>query len=309
MNTAIDFSKTRMLFFVVSLILIVGGIAGTIIQGGFNLGIDFQAGLSMRVQIDSNAQNLEIGQVRQALTSLDGSEVQSIGPDGAGQFTVRVRDDGSVPGFEDVVSSQVLEALGQAFGSVEVLEQSYVGPRFSEDLTSQAIWLVTLAVGLILVYLWFRFRIAYAVSSVIALVHDVIIMIGFFGTFQVELTSATIAAILTIVGYSLNDTIVIFDRIRENEKLLSGQKIGVITNASINQSLSRTVITSLTTLVAVVAIFIFTTGQIKDFALALMVGILVGTYSSIYIASPFFEMFHKTQVKRGTAPAVPAKTN
>jgi preprotein translocase subunit SecF len=308
MNKVIDFSKTNKLFLVFSLVVILAGFIGTFLQGGFNLGIDFQAGLSIRAELGGDAAQIEIGEVRSALSSIEGSEVQSIGPQDAKQFTVRVRDDGSVDRFEDVVSAQVIEALSQAFGSAEVLEQSYVGPRFSQDLTTQALMLVSLAIGLILLYLWFRFRIAYAVSSVVALVHDIAIMVGFFGTFQIELTSATIAAILTIVGYSLNDTIVIFDRIRENEKLLSDQKINFIVNASITQSLSRTLITSLTTLVAVVAIFVFTTGQIKDFALALIVGIFVGTYSSIYVASPFFEMFHRAQVKRGKSPAVLAKS-
>jgi preprotein translocase subunit SecF len=137
-----------------------------------------------------------------------------------------------------------------------------------------------------MVYIWFRFRLGFAVSAITALAHDVLIMLGFIGTLGLEVSTTTIAAVLTIIGYSLNDTIVVFDRIRENQGFLKGDRFDNIVNTSITQSLSRTIITSLTTLMAVAALYVFGTGAIKDFALNLIVGILVGTYSSIFIASP-----------------------
>jgi len=277
---------------ILSAFLIVGSLAGTIALGGFNLGIDFQAGLSQRVEINPSRIQVEIGQVRSALTEVGGvgAEVQVIGPPAEQNFSIRVRDNGSIDNFEDTVGSEILQTLNSVLGAgaVTVLERSYVGPRFSADLTTQAISLVTLAMSLVLLYLWIRFRFAYAGAAILALVHDVLFMIGFIGLFQVEVTSATIAAVLTIVGYSLNDTIVIFDRIRENELVMGESKLQVVIDGSITQSMSRTLITSLTTLIAVVSVYIFTTGQIQDFALALIVGIVVGTYSSIFIASPSF---------------------
>jgi preprotein translocase subunit SecF len=292
MRKVIEFSKSTRVAVIISLLLIVAGLVGTFVQGGFNFGIDFQAGLSQRVQVNPNRTQAAIGQVRSALANVAGvgAEVQVIGPPAEQQFTLRVRDTGAIDNFETVAASEILAALQGAFGSgaVSVLEQSYIGPRFSADLTTQAISLVVLAFSLILIYLWFRFRFAYAGASIIALIHDVSFMIAFIGLFQIEITSATIAAVLTIVGYSLNDTIVIFDRIRENEAVMGESKLKMIIDGSITQSLSRTIITSITTLIAVLSIYIFTTGQIQDFALALIVGIIVGTYSSIYIASPSF---------------------
>ncbi|RKX86317.1 MAG: protein translocase subunit SecF, partial [Spirochaetes bacterium] len=157
---------------------------------------------------------------------------------------------------------------------------------FSSSLASQSITLTIVALALILLYIWFRFKLGFAVSAITALAHDVLIMLGFIGTFGLEVSTTTIAAVLTIIGYSLNDTIVVFDRIRENKVLLKGDRFDNIVNISITQSLSRTIITSLTTLLAVVALYVFGTGSIEDFALNLIVGIVVGTYSSIFIASP-----------------------
>ena len=302
MTKVIEFSKSTRIAVIISVLLIIGGLVGTFVQGGFNFGIDFQAGLSQRIQINPNQTQVTIGQVRTSLANVAGvgAEVQVIGPPAEQQFTLRVRDTGAIDNFETVVAGEILTALQSTFGSgvVTVLEQSFIGPRFSADLTTQAISLVVLAFSLILIYLWFRFRFAYAGAAILALVHDVSFMIAFIGLFQLEITSATIAAVLTIVGYSLNDTIVIFDRIRENEAVMGESKLKMIIDGSITQSLSRTFITSITTLIAVLSIYVFTTGQIQDFALALIVGIIVGTYSSIYIASPSFYTIVQALKKR-----------
>jgi preprotein translocase subunit SecF len=167
-------------------------------------------------------------------------------------------------------------------------------------LGEQAVWLVVVAFTLIFIYILFRFRIAFAVGAILALVHDIAIMLGVLGTLQFEISTATIAAVLTIVGYSLNDTIVIFDRIRENETLMRDSDFELVINTSITQSLSRTVITSLTTLLAVFAIYIFSTSSIKTFALSLMIGVVVGTYSSMFVAAPTVLLWRLLRTRRST---------
>ncbi|TVR67904.1 MAG: protein translocase subunit SecF [Spirochaetaceae bacterium] len=285
MKRVFDFMKTRAIMLVISAVVMVGGIAGTVTQGGFNLGIDFQAGLSLTVGVTGNVTEEN---VRAALAGTEGVQVQRLGAVGSGQYVVRVRDDGRISEFESVMTNRLLQDLREAFPAsrVEELETSYVGPRFSRDMTQQALFLTLFALVLILGYLWFRFRMAYAFSSLAALLHDVIVILGIIGTLQMEVSTATIAAVLTIIGYSLNDTIVIFDRIRENETLLRDSDFRTIINTSITQSLSRTIITSLTTLLAVGAIYVFSTGSIQLFALTLIIGVLVGTYSSVFVASP-----------------------
>jgi preprotein translocase subunit SecF len=285
MARVIAFTRLRFVMIAVSVVAIALGIGLTASQGGFNFGIDFQAGLELQVEIDGVP---SVERVRQVLSPIDGAQVQAIGAADSEQYSIRVRDAGVLDQFSEVMSGSVIDALEAEFGdgSVRELQSSYVGPRFSEDLTEQAILLTTLALGLILIYIWFRFRLAYAVSAIAALLHDVLFMVGFIGTFQIEVSTATIAAVLTIIGYSLNDTIVIFDRIRENETLLRDAPYETIVNTSISQSLGRTLITSLTTLLAVVSIYVFATGAIQAFALNLIVGIVIGTYSSVFIASP-----------------------
>ena len=206
---------------VVSALVIAAGITATVMQDGFNLGIDFEAGLRQRVEIEGSG-DVEVDAVRDALSGIEGAQVQRVGQPEDNQFSIRVRDPGNVDDFSRVMSDEIVATLGAEFGetNILVLETSYVGPRFSQDLAGQAIWLTTLALLLILAYIWFRFRLGYAASAIVTLIHDVAIMLGFIGAMQIEVSTATIAAVLTIIGYSLNDTIVIFDRIRENEGIL-----------------------------------------------------------------------------------------
>jgi len=299
MKRVFDFMKIRGVMLVISGILIIGGIAGTISRGGFNLGIDFQAGLSITVQIDGD-EMIDVADIRSELSSIDGLAAQRVGSEEDQRFIIRVRDDGTTPDFEQTMAEQLLSDIRAAYPGARVteLETAYVGPRFSADLAQQAIALTAFALLLILAYLWFRFRLGYALSSIAALVHDVLLILGVIGTFQLEVSTATIAAVLTIIGYSLNDTIVIFDRIRENEILLKDSSFPVVINTSITQSLSRTLITSLTTLLAVVAIYVFSTGQIQLFALKLIVGVVIGTYSSVFVASPVLLVWTAAAVKR-----------
>ncbi|TVQ95767.1 MAG: protein translocase subunit SecF [Spirochaetaceae bacterium] len=298
MRKVIEFTRIRFVMIALSVVVIAAGLTGTIVQGGFNLGIDFQAGSTQRVLID--VPNVDVETVRNALGELPSVQVQSVGGQDSREFSIRVRDTGDIDNFTVVMSDRVLTRLGEAFGAGNIteLENAYVGPRFAGDLAGQAAMLTTLALFLILIYLWFRFRLGYAVAAIATLLHDVVFMVGFIGALQIEVSTATIAAVLTIVGYSLNDTIVVFDRIRENETLLRESGFTTIVNTSITQSLSRTLITSVTTMLAVVSIFVFTTGAIQDFALNLMVGIVVGTYSSIFIASPTLLGWHRRSIAR-----------
>jgi len=201
------------------------------------------------------------------------------------------------------INNRIKELLSKSFDieTIIINKDEFVGPTFSQELRFGALGSVIVALVLILIYITIRFKIGYALAAITALVHDVCIMIVVIGALQLEVTSATLAAVLTIIGYSLNDTIVVFDRIRENTALLRDQDRESIINTSITQSLSRTLITSITTLLAVVAIFVFTTGVIKDFAFNLIVGIIVGTYSSIFIASPVLLGWRNIMDKRKKA--------
>ncbi len=282
----IEFTKLRFYMIALSVLLIATGVTVTMVREGFNLGVDFQPGLSLRVAID--APDADIESVRDATAGIAGTMVQTVGDPAERQFIVRVRDPGDIDGFSAVMGERVISTLESAFGAgtVTELESNYVGPRVSADLTRNTILLISLALGLILLYIWFRFRLEYAAASIAALVHDIAFMLAFIGAFQIEVSTATIAAILTIIGYSLNDTIVIFDRVRENEVVMRESGFEKIINASISQSMSRTLITSVTTLLAVTAIYIFATGTVQLFALNLIVGVVIGTYSSVFIASP-----------------------
>ena len=238
-----------------------------------------------------------IAAVRTALDSLERFSLQAIG--GPAEQRYIVRSD-LLDGDQEATEARIAALLADAFGAeqVTILQTDFVGPSLSRLLGEQAVWLVVVAFALIFVYILFRFRAAFAVGALLALVHDIAIMLGVLGTLQLEISTATIAAVLTIVGYSLNDTIVIFDRIRENETLMRDANFESVINTSITQSLARTLITSLTTLLAVLAIYIFATSSIRTFALSLMIGVVVGTYSSMFVASPTVLMWRLVRTRR-----------
>ena len=245
-------------------------------------------GFSVNSVNSDKADYISISDIREILKSTGSPQIQTAGSPENQEFIIRLQDTEGDKEFSVKANKMIVDALGSKYGknNIIVKQSDYVGPRFSQSIGYQSVSLTGFALALILIYIWFRFKLAYAVSAISALVHDVLIMIGIIGTFRIEVNTATIAALLTIIGYSLNDTIVIFDRIRENTDLLKEKDFFKVVNISITQSLSRTIITSLTTLLAVVAIFLFGTGVIKIFALNLMIGVIVGTYSSIFIASP-----------------------
>lgn len=296
----IQFLKYGKYLVIVSLLAVLAGFGVTVSHGGFNLGLDFQAGISQRVSINPGEVRAPIDQVRTALREIDGAQIQTFGDPINQEYGIKVKQEGSEKTFAEEMARKITQALEGAFGAgnVQLLQTEYVGPRFSADLASQAAFLTIFAMFLILLYSWFRFKLEYAVAAILALIHDALFMIAFIGAFQLEVTTATVAAVLTIIGYSINDTIVIFDRIRENNGLMRESPFPVIINTSLTQSMSRTTITSLTTLLAVAAIFIFATGDVRLFALNMIVGIVVGTYSSVFISTYILHSWNLAARKR-----------
>jgi preprotein translocase subunit SecF len=204
------------------------------------------------------------------------------------------------------VTPAVISALSNDFylSSYAVTNTKIVGPKVGKDLRRQALYVTLAGLGAMLIYIWFRFELIYGVAAVVATFHDVIITLGFFSLLSKEITLTVIAALLTLVGYSMNDTIVVFDRIRENVHMNKREEFGRLVNHSINQTLSRTILTSGLTFLAVLSLFLFGGEVIHGFAFALVVGVIIGTYSSIFIASPIVVYFNQRFTKGGAGQRV-----
>ncbi len=299
MEKTINFTSKRFIMLALSVVLIAAFWIGTFLQGGFELGIDFKSGLNQRVVISVD-DAISDGDVEAAIEGMITPKVQTVGDAENSEFMIRVGVETTGVNIQDAVKAELMSKLETAFGvgAIEIRSTSFVGPSFAGSLTSQTIIITGLALLLILVYIWIRFKFNYALSAIAAIFHDVLFLVGFIGVCQLEFSTATIAAVLTIIGYSLNDTIVIFDRIRENSKTAKNKTFEEVINISVTQSLSRTIITSVTTLIAVTSIFVLATGSIKEFALGLIVGVLVGTYSSVFIASSILLGWHNLGSKK-----------
>ncbi len=232
--------------------------------------------------------------VRSALSGIPDVSVKVLGNINDRNFQIRVGDSGETGGSE-ASKTAVLSALASAFGgeNIAVIKTDFIGSQYSASLAFQAILLVAASLFLIWLYAAIRFRWDFALGAVIAIIHDALIMVAFITWTQMEFTTTTIAAILTIVGYSINDTVVVLDRVRENMKMLKAASFKELLDISQTEILSRTVITTVTTLLAVLSLYIFTTGTMKDFALALIVGMISGVYSTIFIASAFIAAVRK----------------
>lgn len=245
-----------------------------------------------------------VQEIRAALSSLGEVTVQAYGAKGSGQYIIRIQDKGSDPAFSKTVPVTVSASLNKAFGAdrTVTMKTDYVGARFSKDLAGSSAKLIIFTLLVIMIYATVRFKLQFAIGAVLAILHDGLIMVGFIVWSGMEFNTSSIAAILTILGYSINDTIVIFDRIREDRRLSPTDKMTTILDRSITETLGRTIITTLTTMVTVFALYFFTSGSIKDFALALIVGMISGTYSTIFIASGFVSLWekitHKNETKR-----------
>jgi preprotein translocase subunit SecF len=247
-----------------------------------------------------------VARVRDALVSLGQMvSAQNMGEPAARHFMIRLEDKGGEAG---VPAEKITRALENYFGAgeVAVLSSDYVGSRFSKNLTDQAGVLLGLTLLLILIYASIRFKPRYAVGAVAAIVHDALVIVAFVVWTRMEFNTTTIAAILTILGYSINNTIVIFDRIRENRRIYPDDEFVNVLNRSLTETLSRSIITTVTTMLAVIFLFIFASGSIKDFALALLVGLLSGAYSSIFIATGLVRFLDARRAKREKRKLVPA---
>jgi len=283
-----------------SLLLVIISILSLILHGGPNLGIDFAGGTLVQIKF---SQETSADRIRDSLKTIDlgNSVIQRFGYRDNNEFLIKTEKSSSAL---KGLSNKIEEALNSSYsnGDFEIRRVEVVGPKVGKDLREKGMLAMLYAVIGILIYVTWRFELRYAVGAVIALLHDVLITVGIFSLLGKEFTLPIIAALLTIIGYSLNDTIVVFDRIRENIKGTRKQPLKDIVNSSINQVMSRTVLTSFTTLLVVLALFIFGGAVIHDFAFALLIGILIGTYSSIFIASPtilVWESVSPSKEKRG----------
>jgi len=269
---------------VASLIAIIISILSLALHGGPNLGIDFAGGTQVQVQFSQEADAEGIRSSLQTI-GLGNSVIQRFGYQANNEFLIKTeKSDAELEGL----SNKIAEALATSYGkeNVEIRRVEVVGPKVGKDLRQKGLLAMLYAVIGILVYVTWRFELRYAVGAIVALIHDVIITVGVFSLLGKEFSLPIIAALLTIIGYSLNDTIVVYDRIRENIKGARRQPLKELVNSSINQVLSRTVLTSVTTLLVVLGLFFLGGAVIHDFAFALLVGVIVGTYSSVFVASP-----------------------
>ncbi|OED37015.1 protein-export membrane protein SecF [Chromatiales bacterium (ex Bugula neritina AB1)] len=279
-NTRFDIMGLRKSAMTLSIALLVLSVAALAIRG-LNLGIDFTGGYVVEAGFEQAA---ELEPIREALSGGGFSEaiVQHFGTQR--EVLVRIAPNDQLSGAD--VSTKVEEVLSDAGqGKVEMRRVEFVGPQVGEELREQGGLAVLIALAFIVVYIWLRFEKKFSVGAVAALVHDVIITLGVFAITQIEFDLSVLAAILAVIGYSLNDTIVVFDRIRENFRAIRKRTTEQVMNISINQTLSRTIITSLTTLLVLLALFFLGGETIRSFSVALIVGVVVGTYSSIYVAS------------------------
>jgi preprotein translocase subunit SecF len=297
-NPKFDFVAKRQVAYIVSALVILAGLGSIVARGGLTYGIDFAGGLGLRVDL---GEPFPTEDVRSTIGSLgiEGFEIQSVGSAGEVMIRVPVEEEGSAEGL----GGEIVDALRGEFGAaVELRSEDMVGPKVGQELKGQAFKAVIFALIAIVAYITLRFEFRFGVAAIVTLTHDVLCVIGLFSIFGYEISLPIVAALLTIVGYSLNDTIVVFDRIREDTKLMRRESYGRIINASINQTLSRTVITSLTTLFPVGLLISIGGPVIHDFAIALLMGVLIGTYSSIFVASPVLYEWNERS-PRATEPA------
>jgi preprotein translocase subunit SecF len=301
-ETNINFLKWRVHAFVLSAVVILGGLSTIVMRGGLPLGIDFTGGTALRVQF---AEPVSEDAVRDALANLPGDKVVQLLIPGIGdpENEVLIRlpptvevEEGQLLGEAGMRAEQMLRDAGTLPGFT-LLSRDVVGPVIGEDLQRKGIWATLTALAGILIYVGFRFRFTFAAGAIVAVFHDIIVTTAFLTWFGFELSLNVIAAILTITGYSVNDTIVIFDRVRENQRTARREPIDTLVNRSVNQTLSRTIITSGTTLLAVGSLFVLGGEVLRSFSFTMIVGILTGTYSTVFIASTLAILLSKSGTK------------
>ncbi len=298
-DTQFDFVGKMKPAVIASVAFILIGIASVVFHGGLNLGVDFAGGAVVQVKFQKEAST---DALRSALDGiqLENSTIQEFGAAENREFLIRTPETAA---DLKLLTDRIDSALAKAFGqqAYEIRRVEAVGPKVGKDLSQKAILALALAWAAMLIYIGFRFEFRYAVGGILALIHDVLVTVGVLSLLNMEFTLNTVAALLTIIGFSINDTIVIYDRIRENVRKKIRADLRQIVNVSVNETLSRTILTSLTVFLVLVALLLLGGPVIFDFAFALFVGVIAGSYSTVFIASPFvlfMERFMPSKRKR-----------
>jgi len=286
----INFSNYYKKMNFISVILICLSILVILIKG-LNLGVDFKGGTLIEIRTEND--KVSISEIRQSLLKMNLGDVTVKKFGKENDYLVKIEINNTEdPSFIESINKKLNNDLGS---SVNFRRVENVGPKVSNELLRAGLIAISLSLAAMLIYIWIRFEWQFSLGAILALIHDVVITVGIFSFLSYEVNLSIVAAVLTIVGYSMNDTVVIFDRIRENLKKYSNISISDISNKSTNETLSRTLITSITTLLALFAIFIFGGAILKGFSFAMIVGVIIGTYSSIFVATPILKYTNVTQ--------------
>ena len=285
----INFNKFYKLFNLISLSLVIISILLLSLKG-LNFGVDFKGGTL--IELRANDKNINVTSLRQSFRSMNLGDfnVKKFGNES--DFLIKIEKKDTSADAIEIIKKELTTTIGSSFNFRRV---ENVGPKVSAELLKSGVIAIALSLAAMLFYIWIRFEWQFSLGAILALFHDVIITLGIFSLFNLEINLSIVAAVLTIVGYSMNDTVVIYDRVRENLRKFSDIKIYELTNISINETLSRTLITSVTTLLALVSIYLFGGEILKGFSLAMIMGVIFGTYSSIYIANPILVKLRVSQ--------------
>jgi preprotein translocase subunit SecF len=299
----VDWLGKRKIFLAISGAVMLLGLVSLVAKRSFNYGVDFKGGTIVQVRFK---QKPDIEKIRQLLRENGAADSQP--QEIAGRNDVLIEFQGAKEEDASAGRSVIINALNKGFpDQFEILSAQSIGPKVGDDLKRQAVFATLYALGGILVYIAFRFEWIYGAAAVFAVFHDTLVTLGLFSIFNREINLTVIAALLTLVGYSVNDTIVVFDRVRENLKIRRRDDLETVMNDSINQTLSRTILTSGLTFLTVLALFVFGGEIISHFAFAMVVGIIVGTYSSIAIAAPLVLVYTNIRGRAVPQPAAPAR--
>ena len=293
----INFNKFYKIFNIISFILMLSSILLLSIKG-LNFGVDFKGGTLIELRTTDNEINVTTLRKSFNKMNLGDVNVKKFGKDN--DYLIKFEKKDIKPNTIEKIKIDLTNLIGDTFNFRRV---ENVGPKVSSELLKSGMIAILVSLAAMLFYIWIRFEWQFSLGAILALFHDIIITLGFFSLFSLEINLSIVAAVLTIVGYSMNDTVVIFDRVRENLRKFSDIKIYELTNISINETLSRTIITSVTTLLALLSIYIFGGEILKGFSLAMILGVIFGTYSSIYIANPVLvrlRVSQKTIIKEDT---------
>ena len=279
----INFLGNRKFFFITSGVLSIISIVFLLLKG-LNFGIDFKGGLLIETSFNKN---IEINLIRKKLSEIVPGDFSIQNLDNSkNNYLIKIETYKTENNNNQKLILKIKDTLNKEYTEVDYRRLEYVGPTVSRELIKAGALSILIAISAMLVYIWFRFELPFAIGAVVALLHDIILTIGMFSISSLEFNLATVAALLLIIGYSMNDTVVVYDRIRENLKKFRKISIISLLNKSVNETLSRTINTTATTILALLALFVFGGNIIKDFSFAMIWGILIGTYSSILIATP-----------------------